>query len=702
MAERRLGPEAVARYLALFIAALVFGITVRYNTFAAWATDSGAYLSAGYAWADSDLFSPATFVNWAPWAADGHAEFPLGHVQGPIKGTITGQYPLGYPLLIAAALKFSDSPLTPHVVSPLLGALMAWCAFLLGQRMTSAWAGVFAALMIGATPIALAHTVIPFSDVPATAFWALAWLMSVRSGHGAALASGAAAAMAVTIRPNLAPLALVIAATVCFSERGTWRHAATRLVAFGLTGIIGPLIVMWSQAALYGHPLQSGYRVPMDFFFSAERIPTNAALYPGLLAELHTWLAFGGLLYVPFAVTGMRTSEEARVRGLLALSAVGLIVVNYGLYLPYLTYEGWYWLRFLLPAVLAMFLLLAAGLDALRLWLQRRWSTRVPIAAVAFVPALVVVWTALEHVQEPVGYERIHATERYLAEVLPAEAVILTFSHGGAWARATKRPIVRLDFIQPDALDRVIVDLRRRGYRPVFVLDTAVEGDLFTERFRNQRYSRFTWPARAEIVSATSVFYYDTADRELFYSGDRWHTDVLVAGGRARAPIAWSDMRVEHERVILPLPEETAALRSALNAVYRDRLGRGAEVPAVAASESLRWMRRYLRLRLHLCAHETAVAAIGEQLRGGEPPPLCGRPDGVLFPPENETMAFRQAVEEQLRQRPARKPPTPVDALGEVVWTQRYVDARVRGCSHAAAIQNVAQQISGETVSGCD
>ena len=695
-------PEAVARYLALVVAALVFGITVRYNTFAAWATDSGAYLSAGHAWAAGELFTPATFVYWAPWAADGAAEIPLGHVQGPVKGTITGQYPLGYPLLIAAALKFSDSALTPHLVSPLLAALLVWCAFLLGRHMTSAWAGVSAAVLIGATPIVLAHTVMAFSDVPAAAFWALAWVLSVRPGAGAALASGAAAAMAVTIRPNLAPLALIIAAAVLFGERRAWRHAVMRVVAFGATGMIGPLIVLWSQAALYGHPLQSGYRVPMESFFSTARIATNAALYPSLFAELHTWVAFAGLLYVPFAVRGMRASDAAYTRGVLVLSAVGLIVVNYALYLPYLTYEGWYWLRFLLPAVLAMFLLLSAALDAVRLLVRRQWPATARVAGLTFAPAVFVAWTGLGDVQEPVGYERIHATERYLAEVLPADAAILTFAHGGAWARATNRPIVRLDYIGRDALDTVVGDLRRRGYRPVIVLDTAIEGDLFTQRFRNQRYVRFVWPARAEITSSTSVLYYDTTDRDLFLSGDRWPTDVLISGRPASTPMAWAEMRTENERAVLPLPEETAAFRSMLDVVYRERLGRSAEPPALDPGAAVRWVRRYVRLRLHLCDHDAAVAGLTAQLRGGDPPRLCGRPDVVLFPPENETMAFRGAVEEQLRARRVRQPPTPVDALGEVVWTQRYLEARIRGCSHDGAVTAVVQQIVGEQVAGCN
>ena len=694
--------ERTARTLALFVIALVVGLSIRHNTFAAWATDSGAYISAGYAWARGELFTPATFVFWAPWASDGFVEFPLGHVQGPIKGTITGQYPLGYPLLIGAALRIVDSPLAPHLVSPILAGVLAWCAFVLGRRMATGWAGLLAAFMIGSTPVVLGHAVVPFSDVPAAAFWAIAWVMSVRPGHGAALASGAAAAMAVMIRPNIAPLAVVIAATVFFAERRTWGHAFIKLLAFGATGVIGPLLVLWSQAELYGHPLQSGYRVPMDHFFSLARVPYNAGLYPRMLAELHTWVAFGGLLHAPFALRRMRANDAAYTRGVLTVSALALIVVNYVLYLPYLTYVGWYWLRFLLPALLAMFVLLAAGLDQLRLALRHRWPK---LAYVALAPVLIVFAPAEKHILPPVGYERIPMTERYLAEALPANAVILTYSHGGAWMNATGRPVLRLDVLPGDRLDEVVASLQRRGYRPVYVFDVAIEGDFFADRFRVARLGRLTWPARAEFSSSTSVVYYDISDRDKFFSGERWSTDVLVGGRSDRGLVAWSDLRVEHERIILPTLQETNAFRTVLEPIYRDHLSRPASTIAVPPAESVSWLQRYVRLRLHGCSHESASSRLLNQLEKGEPAALCSRPDAVFFPPEDESMEFRRVIEERLAARGSnrarRVTRTHVDALGEVVWTQRYLGARVSGCSHGDAVANISAQITGATPRAC-
>ena len=695
---RRLTSERTARVLALLIVALIVGLTIRHNTFAAWATDSGAYLSSGQAWARGDLFTPATFVFWAPWAAEGPVEFPYGHVQGPIKGTITGQDPLGYPLLIAAALKLTGSDLAPHLVSPLLAGMLVWCAFVLGRLMVTPWAGALAALLIGATPVVWSHSIIPFSDVPAVAFWALSWVMSVRSGYGAAAASGAAAAMATMIRPNLAPLAVVLAVTVAFAERSSLQQALKRLLIFGVVGALGPLLILWSQAELYGHPLQSGYRVPMEYFFQLERVSYNAGLYPRMLAELHTWVAFGGLLYVPFAVHGMHASGQSYTRGVVALSAVGLILVNYTLYLPYLTYVGWHWLRFLLPALLAMFVLLAAGVDQLRVWLAQRWPKAAPVA---ILPALFVAWAGEAHLRPGVGYERIHMTQRYLQDALPSNAVILTNTHGGAWTAASGRPSLRLDVLSGDNLDRVVADLQRRQWRPVFIFDAATEGDFFAYRYKAAELGRLTWPARAEVTTSTSVLVYDIRDREAFFSGDRWPTDVLLGGRTERGLTEWAHMRAPLERIILPFPQETAAFRSVLDAIYRDHLGRTAINPAIDPGDFLLWMRRYLRLRLHGCGHERAVAGVWQQLSTHRVPQLCARPDTVSFPPENESMDFRRHLEEWLRDRPVRQPPTYVDALGEVVWTQRYVEQRVRGCSHQDATTVVVQQITGENGGTC-
>ena len=95
---------------ALLIAAIAVGVTIRYGAYVPWGTDTGAYISQAESWAKGELFTPASFLFWTPWSLDANAESPLGHRPGPIRGTITGVYPLGFPLLLAASLKIAVPP----------------------------------------------------------------------------------------------------------------------------------------------------------------------------------------------------------------------------------------------------------------------------------------------------------------------------------------------------------------------------------------------------------------------------------------------------------------------------------------------------------------------------------------------------------------------------------------------------------------
>jgi len=77
---------------------------------------------------------------------------------------------------------------------------------------------------------------------------------------------------------------------------------------------------------------------------------------------------------------------------------------------------------------------------------------------------------------------------------------------------------------------------------------------------------------------------------------------------------------------------------------------------------------------------------------------VCGAaPVGaVAFPPRNESLDFRLALEAKYRDGLKRSPSaTTVDNEGDVVWTQEYLRYRVNGCGHAVAVQNVFVEIDG-------
>jgi hypothetical protein len=75
---------------------------------------------------------------------------------------------------------------------------------------------------------------------------------------------------------------------------------------------------------------------------------------------------------------------------------------------------------------------------------------------------------------------------------------------------------------------------------------------------------------------------------------------------------------------------------------------------------------------------------------------LSLQPQDVSFPPRNETLGFRQQLDNYYQTQLRRGAiPQFVDLEGDGVWTQEYLRYRVNGCDHATAIQNVLTQING-------
>lgn len=688
--------DRVATVAALLVAALVIGITIRSNIFVPWGTDSAAYLSAAYRWADGRLFTPASFVFWASWSAGGVTESPLGHVPGAIEGTIVGVYPLGYPLLLATALKLGGE-WAPYVVAPLFAGLLTWCAYVLGTQLSSPWAGVMASILIATSPMTLANAISPMSDVPATALWALSWVLALRPGIGAALAAGLTTAVAVMVRPNLAPLGAVIAAVVLVQGWPSGSRRWTRVFVFGAAAALGPAMVLWSQAVQYGNPFTPGYS-EFGTFFSAERVVANLAFYPRLLIDQHTWLVLAGMAMVPFALGRARRSADGMRPAVISLAALGVILINYALYLPYLSFEGWWWLRFMLPALLSLFILFAGCLDELRLMLAARFRW---LQLLVVIPLFIVAREPTDKTRQVFdnvpGHARVQLMGRYLREALPQNAVILTFLQSGAAALYTGRPVVRLD-IDPKSLDGIVGDLSRRGHRPVLVLDDVMEVGGFRQQFDSSRYAQLDWPPRAEFWSRTSMSYWDFADRERFLNGERWPVDVLT--WPVNALFRGSEHRV-YVRPEVPFPptHEALAFRRELEEKYKGDLRRPAAASHVDPQDLVIWTRRYIRYRVQTCAHTDAVARVFEQIEGHGVPPVCGPTRVVNFPPRDELVDFRRQLESEFRDG-LKKPPvlTHVDLEGDVIWTQEYLRYRVGDCSHQEALERVLQQIDGRGV----
>jgi hypothetical protein len=80
-------------------------------------------------------------------------------------------------------------------------------------------------------------------------------------------------------------------------------------------------------------------------------------------------------------------------------------------------------------------------------------------------------------------------------------------------------------------------------------------------------------------------------------------------------------------------------------------------------------------------------------------PPPSGQPVVINFPPRDQSLAFRVALDVYYRDVLRRGPTSSfVDIEGDVVWTQEYLRYRVNRCAHQDAVVRVMLQIDGRGI----
>lgn len=90
------------------------------------------------------------------------------------------------------------------------------------------------------------------------------------------------------------------------------------------------------------------------------------------------------------------------------------------------------------------------------------------------------------------------------------------------------------------------------------------------------------------------------------------------------------------------------------------------------------------------------IAGVRALYAPSAPTPNPTTPLIVNFPPRNEALTFRQALEVTYRDGLQRASVASfVDMEGAIVWTQEYLRYRVNQCTHAEAVSRVMLQIDG-------
>lgn len=469
-----LAPPLIATGAAM--AVLLTGIV--YGTKAAGGSDVYGYVSQATLWLKGTLVLRQDFIASIPWPNAAWSFSPLGYRPADFEHTIMPTYAPGTALLMAL-MQAIVGHCGPYLVGPMCGAALVILTYRLGVRVSDPVVGVVAACCIATSPTVIFMANWPMSDVPTAAFWTASLVAATRGGLAFALLSGAASGIAVTIRPNLAPLTAVPAVWL-FLQSGAWRRRARDLVAFAVACAPFVLFVAWLFNRLYGSPLRSGYGDLSDLY-AWSNAPRNVVLYAGWFLETQ-----GPLVLLAFAapVTLLWTrGEQRRLRGLLIAFALLLVAM----YLVYAPFDFWTYLRFLLPAFPVAFILAADLVNVV--------SARFGPVVRAVALLLFAVGTAGYGASQADGRNVLALGEseqkfadvgQYVARALPENAIVFAQQHGGNVRFYGNRLTLRFDILDPDWLDRSLVHLREAGYVP-YVLLEKWELPQFRERFAGQR-----------------------------------------------------------------------------------------------------------------------------------------------------------------------------------------------------------------------
>ena len=463
----------IAPALAGALALVVLAVGIRSGSHAVAASDQSGYVSEAALWARGTPRIDVGFASSLPWPDAKDTMVPLGYRIGA-GGAMVPTYAPGLPLLMAAAR--AAGVCGPFLVMPVSAAMLVFFTFLLGRRIFDTGTALAGAALVACCPVMVFMSLTPMSDLPSAAFWIAAMAMAIRGTSAATVCAAIFSGIAIVIRPNLVPL-VVFPWLLTVVRCRSLAEAARRTGLFAAGSIWAPILVAWINTLLYGSPLASGYG-EVGPAFSMENGIANSKLYPAW------WLESQGVTGVLCLISVWRRRDAAVLREFLVTIAFAVSAIL--LYLFYLPFDAWWYLRFMLPAV-PVLLLLCADTVA---WVAHRTHTTFAVAMAVFV--LFAGTHAFNFIQvrdilgTGYGEERYPEVALYIDSALPADAAIVSMQHSGSIRYYTGRVIVRWDTLNPEWLDRAVAFLRDRGVATYAVLEYWEEA-RFRERFRGQQ-----------------------------------------------------------------------------------------------------------------------------------------------------------------------------------------------------------------------
>jgi hypothetical protein len=253
--------------------------------------------------------------------------------------------------------------------------------------------------------------------------------------------------------------------------------------------------------------------------FGLEHVWPNLQRYTSWLRETHTpliVLAAAAPVLLPGAMTAL---------------LVSMFAVNLALYLPYIEFEDWSFLRFLLPALPLLLILVVAAFDAIvgcLLTVRSRHPTapaavhgpirRAVVMAASLVLAALFVREAIDRqaFRLQTLESRFERAGLYVRNRLPPNALLLTSWQSGSVRYYGERKTLVWTALDPAWLDRALAFVEARGYEP-YLLFERWEEPLFRTRFRGTPAGALDWPPAAEIAGQVRI--YRPGDRDRYLQG---------------------------------------------------------------------------------------------------------------------------------------------------------------------------------------
>jgi hypothetical protein len=253
----------------------------------------------------------------------------------------------------------------------------------------------------------------------------------------------------------------------------------------------------------------------------------NLQRYPDWLLRTETPIVLLALL-APFLIPRLNRGDIGTLRPrTISIAWLVFIALIFLAYLFHFPNNTWFWLRYVLPAFPALFVLTCVGLAALLATHDRGIRVVWTAIIVGTVASYGVAFARADGIfgfRE--GERKAQAIGRHISAYFPERAAFIALQHSGSVRYYSGRLTLRYDLVPPEALNTVIEDLRRRGYHP-YVLLEEWEEPSFRNRFAPYSDAgRLDWPEAVRLAHTTQVRIYDLEDRDRPPSG-RTPTQVV-------------------------------------------------------------------------------------------------------------------------------------------------------------------------------